>query len=156
MDEVSKMNAMTVYKTVCGALDDRHWRYEEFPDDFVVRFRVVGEDIPMDFIIKVDEQRDLVRMLSSLPFAFGEKTRLDGAIALSQINYKLADGSFDYNYKTGEGAFRLTSSYRESLISKTVIAYMIDCACFTVDRYNDKLLMLDKGVISLEDFLGSL
>ena len=91
-----------------------------------------------------------------LPFTFGEDKRLEGAIALNQINYTLVDGSFDYNYEDGRVIFRLTSSYRESLISKELFGYMIACLAVTVDKYNDKLLVLAKGGTTLEDFLKNL
>ena len=106
----------------------------------------------MEFVIYVDPDKELVRMLSQLPFAFSEEKRVEGAIATCQATFRLVDGSFDYDYKTGGILFRLTSSFRGSLISKEMLAYMVDCSCFTIDQYNDKFLMLDKGVLTIEDF----
>ncbi len=145
-------NADAVFKTLCEMLDDRHWKYEKRPEDLVVHFIVGGDDIPMEFVIYVDPDKELVRMLSQLPFAFSEEKRVEGAIATCQATFRLVDGSFDYDYKTGGILFRLTSSFRGSLISKEMLAYMVDCSCFTIDQYNDKFLMLDKGVLTIEDF----
>ena len=145
-------NADAVFKTLCDALDDRHWKYDKHPEDSVVHFIVGGEDIPMEFVVYIDSEKELIRMMSQLPFAFSEARRIEGAIATCHATYKLADGSFDYDFKTGRILFRLTSSFRSSLISKELIAYMIDCSCYTVDEYNDKFLMIDKGMLSIEDF----
>lgn len=145
-------NTDAVFKTLCETLDDRHWKYDKHPEDSVVHFTVGGDDIPMEFVVYIDSEKELVRMMSQLPFAFSEEKRIEGAIATCQATYKLADGSFDYDFKTGRVLFRLTSSFRGSLISKELIAYMIDCSCYTVDEYNDKFLMIDKGVLAIEDF----
>ena len=144
-------NADAVFKTLCETLDDRHWKYDAHPEDNVVHFIVGGEDIPMEFVIHVDPEKELVRMLSQLPFTFSEAKRIEGAIATCQATFKLADGSFDYDFKTGRILFRMTSSFRGSLISKELLAYMVDCSCYTVDAYNDKFLMIDRGVLGIED-----
>lgn len=152
-EQMNTKNAEIVYKTLCETLNDRNWKYDAHPEDFVVHFIVGGDDIPMEFVVYVDPEKELVRMMSQMPFAFCEEKRLEGAIATCQVNYRLADGSFDYDMKTGKILFRLTSSFRGSLISKELLGYMIDCSCFTVDDYNDKFLMIDKGMLALEDFL---
>ena len=64
------------------------------------------------------------------------------------------DGSFDYNYKTGKMTFRMTAVYLDSLFSKGLFAYMLACAFYTVDKYNDKFLMIAKGFLPIEDFFG--
>lgn len=151
-EQQKNKNAIAVFQTLCETLDDRNWKYDQHPEDSVVHFIVGGDDIPMEFVVYIDSERELVRMMSQLPFAFSEEKRIDGAIATCQATYKLADGSFDYDFKTGKILFRMTSSFRGSLISKELFAYMIDCSCYTVDEYNDKFLMIDKGMLSIEDF----
>ncbi len=139
--------AKTVYKTLCKALDDKNWKYEEHPDDLVVTFSSVGEDLPMGFVVHIDADRQLVRMFSRLPFKFPEERRVDGAIATSLINYKLADGSFDFDYSTGDVTFKLTATFLDSLVSEDLLLYMVACSCYTVDEYNDRLLMAAKGML---------
>lgn len=145
-------NADVVFKTVCETLDGRLWKYDKHPEDLVVHFTVSGDDIPMEFVVYIDSERELVRMMSQLPFSFSEEKRVEGAIATCRATYKLVDGSFDYDFKTGRVLFRMTSSFCGSLISKELIEYMIDCSCYIIDEYNDKFLMIDKGVLSIEDF----
>ena len=142
-----------VFKTLCETLDDRHWEYDEHPEDSVVHFIVGGDDIPMEFVVYIDSESELVRMMSQLPFVFSEERRIEGAIATCQATYNLADGSFGFDFKTGRILFRFTSSFRGSLISKKLIEYMIDCSCCIVDEYNDKFLMIEKGMLSIEDFV---
>lgn len=154
MTDANKMKqAQTVYDTLCKALDAKSWKYSAHPEDMVVTFSYVGEDIPMQVVVYVDPEKQIVRMLSKLPFKFPEELRVEGAIAVSHINYKLADGNFDYDYDTGESLFRLTATFIDSLISEDLLLYMVACACYTIDEYNDKLLMIARGMLSVEDFL---
>ena len=152
IDDKKLKNAQKVYDTLCTMLDDRKLKYEKHLEDLVVTFIMGGDDIPMQFVLNVDAERALIRLLSLIPVTFEGEKRIEGAVACCQANYRLADGSFDFDYNKGRVIFRMTSSYIDSLISPEVFEYMIGVACFTVDEYNDKLFMLAKGQLSLEDF----
>ena len=88
-----------------------------------------------------------------MPFAVPENRRTALAVAVSQANNGMVDGSFDFDYLSGRIVFRMTSSYRESLIGKQLFEYMLSCACFTIDEYNDKFLMVAKNEMSAEEIL---
>ena len=151
-DEKKLKSAQNVYKTLCAMLDEKELKYEKHEDDLVVTFFLGGDDIPMQFVLNVDSERQLIRLLSPIPVTFeGDKCK-EAAIAACQVNYRIADGSFDFDYKKGRILFRMTSSYIDSLISKDVFEYMVAVASYTVDEYNDKFFMLAKGQIPLEVF----
>ncbi len=146
--------AQSAYATLCKALDQRQWHYKKDEEKLIVTLGVNGDDIPMDLIIQCDASRQLIRLLSFLPFKMAEDKRVEGALATCHVNYKLADGTFSYDYADGTIVFNMTSSFRESIIGPEVFDYMIDCACFTIDRYNDKFLIISKGMLSIEDFIN--
>ena len=148
-------NAIRVYNKLCEAIDNREWKYERDDERLFVKFTVNGDDIPMDFIIVTDIKRQLIRLVSFLPFKFPEDKRVEGAIATCAATYGLADGSFDFDISDGSVAFRLTASFRESEIGEKLLQYMISCACAMVDKYNDKFLLLCKGIMSISDFMES-
>lgn len=79
---------------------------------------------------------------------------MEGAIATCVVNYGMADGSFDYDLSDGKIVFRMTVSFRESQLGEGLFQYMIDCSCAMADKYNDRLLALDKGLMSLSDFIA--
>ena len=133
-------------------MDSKGLKYEKHPEDLVVTLTMHGEDIPMPMVLNVDAKRDLVRLISLIPVVFEGDKRIEGAIATSMLNYRIADGSFDFDYAKGRVMFRLTSSYTDSLISKDLLEYMEGVSCYTIDDYNDKLFMLAKGNLSLEAF----
>ena len=133
-------------------LDEKGIRYEKTPEKMSVHFKMSGDDIPVEIVAAIDAERELIRAFSPLPFTFSEEKRIEGAIATCQANYRLVDGNFDYNMRDGRIIFRMTSSYTQCLISKELLTYMIACLCYTVDDYNDKFFMLNKGSISIEEF----
>lgn len=145
--------AKVVYETLCETLDERNWKYTRHDDDLVVSFGVSGDDLPMNMIMICDADYQLVRLLSPLSFKIPDDHRVELALATCHVNFKLADGSFDMDLGDGEILFRLTSSFRESLISKDMLNYMINVSCATIDEYNDKFLMISKGALSIQDFM---
>ena len=54
-----------------------------------------------------------------------------------------------------EGAivFRMTASFREGTIGEGLFQYLISCACAMVDKFNDQFLALNKGLMSITDFI---
>ena len=145
--------AKEVYNNLCQALDNRNWKYEKEEDKLLVHFGVNGDDIPMQFIMFVDPEKQLITSLSPLPFKMSEEKRIDGAIAACVASFGMADGSFDYNLQDGRISFRMTASYRKSTIGDGLFQYMMSCSCAMVDEYNDKFLAIDKGVLSIADFI---
>ncbi len=155
MIDAKKMElAQQVYSTLCGGIERRGWKFGKDEDKLLVHFGVRGEDIPMNFILIVDVERQLVRLMSPLPFKMSEEKRMEGAIATCVATYGMADGSFDYDLSNGEIVFRMTASFRESTIGEGLLQYMISCSCAMVDKYNDQFLAIDKGLISIADFIA--
>ncbi len=155
MDEQKKAAAAKkVYDTVCRALDNRDWTYEKEEEKLTVCFGVNGDDLPMDLIIAVDTDRQLLRLLSPLPFKFSEDKRVEGAIATCAASYVLADGSFDYDLSDGSIIFRMTAAFQQSEIGEMLIQYLISSSCAIIDQYNDKFLAIDKGVLKIAAFLA--
>lgn len=152
-DEKDIRQAKIAFDTLCEMLDSHEWNYNRDDDNLIVKCGANGEDLPIDIRIKVDADRQLVSLYSSLPFNVPEDDRVMAAVAVSAANFSMVDGSFDYNLANGSILFRLTSSIRESIVSKELFEYMLFVSCSTVDNYNDKFLMLIKHAISLEEFI---
>ena len=147
--------AQKVYQTLCAALDARNWKYKRDEENLRITCSARGDDLPMEINIAVDSNKQLIILLSHLPFIIPEDKRLDVAIATSVVNNKLVDGSFDYDITDGHMFFRMTSSFIESEIGNELFDYMLMCSCYTIDEYNDKFLMLGKGKMSIQDFLSN-
>lgn len=155
MADAKMIQAKQVYQTLCKALDDNDWHYKKDDEKLKVECGARGDDLPMDLTIHVDADRQLIMLISHLPFVIAEDKRLDVAVAVSYINNMLVDGCFDYDVTSGHLFFRMTNSFIESQIHAAVCMYLIYCACQTIDEYNDKLLMVGKGMLSIEQFIES-
>lgn len=154
MTDAEKLTkAKATYATLCSALDKGEWHYEKDEEELTIECGYRGEDLPIDLIIRVDADRQLVSLLSQMSFKIKEDKRLDVAVAISYINYGMVHGCFDYDINTGGIFFRMSNSFVDSTLSEKVFMYMLICACKTVDEYNDKFLMLSKGMLSLEQIL---
>ena len=154
-DEKKMELAKQVYQTMCDAIDRRNWRYGKDEEKLLVHFGVNGDDIPMQFTLIVDADRQLIRVMSQLPFKMSEDKRMEGAIATCVASYGMADGSFDYDLSNGAIVFRMTASFRDSVIGEGLFQYLISCSCAMVDKFNDQFLAIDKGLLSIGDFIAN-
>ena len=153
MTEDKLQLAQRTFATLCQNLDEHDWHYEKDEENLEIECGARGEDLPMDIRIIVDADRQLIILLSVMPFVAPDTKRLDVAIATSIVNNKLVDGSFDYDVTSGHMIFRMTSSFIESEIDSEVFTYMLMVSCHTIDEYNDKFFMLGKGMLSINQFL---
>lgn len=152
-EAVDMKKAKSVFETLTKMLDSRDLHYEKHEDDLLIKSGVKGDDLPIEFIVAIRAEKQVVQFMSRLPFSIPEDKRIDGAIAVCVANYGLCDGSFDYDLSEGDITFRLTSSYRESVLGEDLFEYMIMVAAGTVDRYNDKFFMIAKGMMTVQQFI---
>ena len=153
-NEKQLQNAENVFNSICNMLNNINFKYETSrrEEDYVITCTVNGDDIPMRMLIIVRPDREIVSLLSPMPFMTPEDKRVEMAMAVAVANYGIIDGSFDYDLNDGEIRFRLTASYIESLLGEELFKYMLFVSANTVDRYNDRFMMLAKGAMSLEQF----
>lgn len=152
-EEKDLKRAQAVYATLCDMLTELDWHFQKDEEHLMIECSARGDDLPMELRVEVDAERNLIVLLSQMPFAIPEERRTALAIAVSLANNGLADGSFDYDYLSGRIIFRLTSSYIGSLIGKQLFHYMLMCSCATIDEYNDKFLMVAMSKMSNEEIL---
>ena len=150
--------AAEVYEQLCVMLDKMDFHYskegKDKDGDYVILFSFTGDDLPMQFVMFMDVDRQLIRLMSKMPFAFSEEKRVDGAVVVSRANYRMVDGNFDYNFQTVEIIFKVTTSFLDSIIGEELFRYMIGFGVSMVDEFNDKFLAVDKGAMSVAEFLA--
>ena len=152
--ELKKAN--TVFSTLCAALNKMGWKYKADKEELKLTYGVNGDDLPMEFTIRCDAERQLLRLYSVLSYKFPEDKRVEAAVATCEANYKMAHGCFDLDLSDGMVVFRLVNSYRDSLIGFDLFEYLVGVSANTVDRYNDLFFMLGKGMISLQDYMNKI
>lgn len=150
--ELAKKN----FNILIAMLEQKQLRYtieENRKDLSYVRIRFTGQDLPMDLHILFRAERQMVSVFSPMPFVFPEERRADAATAVTAANHGLADGSFDLNLSDGTVRFRLTAAFMDTTLSAALFEYLLYVAADTIDRYNDRLLALCDGSMTLEAFL---
>lgn len=147
------LDANTVYERICSVLDARNWRYQKDDEALNITFGVNSEDLPVDMHISVNAERNIVIIVSPLPFKVAENKRLDMAIAVNAVNSLLVEGNFDYDIETGTLGFRMTQSYLESDISSTALDTMISLSYSFTDKFNDKFMAISTGTLDVQHFV---
>lgn len=152
MDE-DMVRAQRTFNTLCEEFDKRGLNYKKDEDHLRISCGIKGDDLLMDIDVLVDAKRQLIVLMSRLPFVVPETKRLEVAIAVTFANNQLVDGSFDYDIRTGNMYFRLTSSFIDSEVNGEVFSYMLVVSSNTIDEFNDQFFMMSKGVLSIDQFI---
>lgn len=152
-DDKNIKQAKTVFETMCSAFDNYNLIYDKKEDEFELECIMSGEDIPMNITIKLFTGLDIIMLSSLLQSSTPKSNIIDMAIAVNYVNNKLMHGSFDFDVKEGSISFRMANTYTDCLPDEEVFMYMLYSSCKIIDEYNDRFLMLSKGLITLSDFL---
>lgn len=147
------MQAREVYNLIINTLNAKGWSFERDDEKMVIRTGVAGEDLPINFVIIVNERNEVMQFLSSLPIHMPEDMRVDGAIAVAVANYGMVDGSFDYDINDGEIRFRLTTAFRDGTLGTDNVEYLIGVGAAMVEKYNDRFFLLAKKMMTIEQFI---
>jgi len=153
MAEINMEKAREVYNSIVEALEAREWTFDRNDEDLIIKTGIKGEDLPIEFLLIVNPRNEVIQFISRLPYNIPEEKRIDAAVAVCVANYGLVDGSFDYDVRDGEIRYRVTCSYIGSDVPADLVEYIIFIGVKTVDEYNDRLFMLSKGMISVQEFL---
>ena len=149
------IDASKVYNDLCTHLTACGWKYTRHDDDKVITLNMRGDDLPIEMILFVREKQQVVSLLSPIPSKAPEDKRIDAAVAVNVANYGIVCGSFDYDISDGEIRWRATLPYRDAAITKDQVNFLVMVSATTIDKYNDKFLMLNKGMMTLEQFIAS-
>lgn len=155
-DQVKMDAARATYETLCSALERLKVKFTRNDEILRVDYTYKGDDLLMPFMFIVDPDREFVSLISPMSPRVKEDKRLDMAVALSLLNYRLAFGCFDLDMNDGELRFRMVNCFRGTLLSEEVFAMMVQTGHAIVEKYNDKLYTLAAGIISLEQFVTAI
>lgn len=144
----------SLFQKCCSYLDSVDWKYgtDKSGDSDVVHFSASGDDLQMNCTIKFTE--DIASFYSVIPVKFEDDDRVSGIMAVNEINKKLAFGSLDFDMLDGTVVYRVSNYFGDCTVDTgKVFMDLIQLLLHCVDKYNDKLFMLCKGMIDFSDFL---
>lgn len=151
MSENNDLMSKKMFSQFCSVLDELEIKYTPHEDDLHISFTVVGNDVPALYDIEFNTDFQMIRILSKMPFVVPEDKRFDVGKAVTIVNFELANGNFDFCYRDGEILFRISTGYKNSVISKDLMRQLLIVSFMTVERYNDKFLFVAQGIIKPED-----
>ena len=144
---------LNAYRTLISMMNNQGLKYTSFDDNLRVELGFNTDDFDIKLICIIDEERELVRIFSFLPFKFPEDKRVEGAIAATVANHGMVNGSFDFDISDGEMTFKCVNSYKDGGFNEEIANYMVSVVVSTVDNYNDRFFGVAKGMISIQDFM---
>lgn len=158
MAEISSeklQKAKIIFKTMVQALKKADWKFDEHEDDLVIVSGYTGDDFPIRYIMCVDPKRDCVTFRSDNIVTFPENLRIEGALATCVANCGMVFGHFDYDIDDGKLVYTMSDSYADCDVGDEFFMRMMGTAVSTVDHYNDKFMMLAKGIIDIKKFIDA-
>ena len=154
-EEIKAARAKKAYSDLCTHLDAIGLKYTRHDDDKVITLTLRGDDLPIEMILAVRERLEVIQLLSYIRPKTPEDKCIDAAVAVNVANYGLIFGSFDYDISDGEICWRAVLPYRDAAITKDQVDYLVMVSAATIDKYNDRFLMLNKGMMTMEQFIAS-
>lgn len=142
-----------LFYELCEILDEKKWKYRKDERELSILINVIGDDLPMPFKIVFYDEGKLFALVSPVAALPQDKIAL-GAVIVSAINYKLAEGCFDLNTENGQINFRNTTCYAGCLIDAQMFFGMVNFSCVVVDKYNDILANYASGEKGLDETLA--
>lgn len=153
--EKQKKAAKTVFDTVIRHMDTVGLKYDviDMPNDaYMLKLGFKGDDLPIELFVIVDADKELIMVKSPEFTTFSSDNIPTAALAICAVNDAILDGSYALDIDTGSVMWTVTSCFRGSLVGEETIRYLIGVSAQTVDEYNEKLMMLNLGIIDLDGF----
>lgn len=142
------------YLTIVDALKSENYSFETEEEKLLITCTFHGDDLPMNFIIRLIPYSYAVQVISPMTFNVPKEKRVEIALAITHINDHLINGGFDYNLRESALSYRSAVNYDDdSVLTKEFFLKMFYVAINTIDEYNEKLLLLAEGDMTIEEFL---
>lgn len=152
MKPFTEQDFTRVFETLKSALTKKDWNYHEIPGENAIISNATGEDFPINYIFRIDSERSGVVFKTDTIANFDKDRREIGAIATCIANHSLVYGHFDFDLATGNLHYTLFDSLFDSNVGEDFFLNIMSAAISVADRYNDRFLLLSKGLITIMDF----
>ncbi len=152
-----KERADAVFSCFCAYLDGKNYKYGKDESERSIVLQLTGEDFPMTVLFKVEEENERTFVFSKIPFEVQKEKLVDLVMATTYINQVLAVGTFcvdldnDYcSYESNE-IFTGLSGFGEAYAEQVILS-----AFSAIEKYNDKLFAINKGLMTVKEFAAQL
>lgn len=157
-EDLKLRKARSVYRKVNEAIEKNGWSCKCDEQTLALAYGIKTEEDgePVNFVIKIDAERQLVRLETQPLMKFDSIRLIDAALAVCTANVILADGSFDLKLKGGALAYRQALVFRESTnLSLDAITYLLNYSVYAVNSFLSKFKLVNEDKIKGADFLAA-
>lgn len=142
-----------VYNSLCEAMQDMEFSFDKKEEELLILSGAQGEDLPMPFMVRVSDERQIVSFVSVIPVEIKESMQKNVIVALNEINMYLLDGCFAYDVAQSHVIFRSALTYRDALIGKGALKQMIMLSLSAVEAYNDKIQKIIENEMTIPEII---
>lgn len=153
------IKAKSIYNLMCSALERGGYEINRTDELNSATLLTNGVEIdrPMLTYCCVDKQTESIRYQCELPALFGDDRRDTVLTVVNLLNHVSKVGAYEMFFGFDLAGIRLKVDipYTGSIISKDLIAYVLDEVLDEAEKYNKDLYDLAGGEITLKEFLDS-
>lgn len=142
-----------IFNSLCEVMQDIDFSYDKKEDELVILSGAQGKDLPMSFMLRVSDERQIVSFVSVIPVDVHKKMLNNVIIALNEINMYLLDGCFAYDTKQSRIVFRSALTYKDAMIGKGALKRMVILSLSAVDTFNGKLQKIVEKEMSVQEII---
>ena len=153
VSEAKMAKAKEVYDRLVAALRAKEWEFTPHEEDLVIVSGCTGDDFPIQFLFKADAGRECLSFHTNKFVKFEDDKLLDAAYAVAVANHGMVFGHFDLNLNDGSIIYTMSNSFVDADLGGGFFFDMLMTAVNTTDKYNDRFIMLSKGMIDLKKFI---
>lgn len=152
-----KERAEAVFKCFCNYLDSENLKYQKDEEKRTIVLQMTGEDFPMTTLFAVEEEAERTFIYSKMPFEIQKEKLVDIVMAVNYINQVLAIGTFCVDVNDLTCSFESNEIFTGlSGFSAAYAERVIMVAFSAIEKYNDKLFAVNKGLMTVKDFAAQL
>ena len=145
--------ADAVFKCYCDFLDGKNFKYQRDESERSIILQITGEDFPMTTLFKVEEEHERTFVFSKIPFEAQKEKLTDLIMATTFINQVLAIGAFCVDTENLYCSFESNEIYTGLEGFNAEYAERVIISAFSaIEKYNDKLFAINKGLMTVRDF----
>lgn len=152
-DDIKIVTALNIYSDMCDVLDENEFVYDKDDDKLRVELFVANtNNISIKFIMMINIEMQTIMLTSPIDLKMSEDKQMEGILSACIASNNLPDGSFDYDLPNRSVSFRLTFSYKGSLVGKGLFLRLICYSYSIVSKYVVKFSDINKGILSIDKF----
>ena len=134
-NEAAKMaKAQEVYDGLVAALRAKDWEFTPHEEDLVIVSGCTGDDLPIQFLFKVDPGRECLSFHTNKFVKFPDEKLRDAAYAVAVANHGMVFGHFDLNLSDGSIIYTMSNSFVDATLGEGFFFDMLMCAVSTAAR----------------------